>query len=219
MPLADENPQKQNENYAKSEYEHLKQFSPPPLFSETENSRSFSENAQIFSNSEENDEKRNLKKSDPLFHPLEFKENPQKAPGPTQTAIKDAKNRYLNRKLNHWAKLRQVGSLNKPSISDIKPSRTFELLELAKNISQKACPKSYLSSLFLDQAVDLFVVLHQGRDYRYSEDLEEKNYLWIQSILGSCYRDIEALNVYTESAEFDSTCRDRQRVSLCGKLI
>jgi hypothetical protein len=130
----------------------------------------------------------------------------------TVTQQMNANNFFLNRKLNHYSKLRQVGYLQPNDLRQIKPQRTFELLELVRDISKRACADRYVSSLFIDQAVDLFVILHKGRNYRYSEDLGEDDFSWMRKILTSCLIDTHELEMIPEQDEFSMKCEDFQKV-------
>jgi hypothetical protein len=87
-------------------------------------------------------------------------------PSPTINEIQNSTNNYLNRKLNQYAKLRQVKLTPKPNHENVKPVRTFTLLQTMKQIATKTCPAHYVNADFLDSALDLFIILHQRHDYR-----------------------------------------------------
>jgi len=130
----------------------------------------------------------------------------------TMTQQLEANNFFLNRKLNHYSKLRQVGYIQPNDLRQVKPQRTFELLEIVRDISKRTCADRFVSSLFIDQAVDLFVILHKGRNYRYTEDLAEDDFSWIKKILTSCYIDARAIELVTEENQFSQKCEDLQKV-------
>lgn len=105
---------------------------------------------------------------------------------PIQTAEQTNNNFFLHRKLNKYTRLRQSGRLGKPDLGQTAPNRTFALLDIAKRIVRQYCPVEFVSDYFLDQALELFVVLHKGNDFRYIEDVPYRDYHWIKDILLSC---------------------------------
>lgn len=122
-------------------------------------------------------------------------------------------NFWLNRKLNHYSKLRQVGYLKAHDLTQIPPTRTFELLELIREIGKRVCGgDQYVSSLYIDQALDLFVLLHKGRNYRYTEDLGGSEAGWIRTILGGCLLDARPLSLVMGDTA-PPGCTDLQKVT------
>ncbi len=56
--------------------------------------------------------------------------------GSSLRAQTEATNTFLNRKLNHYSKLRQVGYLKPHDLALIPPTRTFSLLELVREVAK-----------------------------------------------------------------------------------
>jgi hypothetical protein len=69
-----------------------------------------------------------------------------------------------------------------------------------------------VSPLFIDTALDLFVLLHKGRSYRYSEDLDASQAAWIRTILGGCLLDARPIHLI-QSSSSPPQCTDLQKVS------
>ncbi|ODN02793.1 hypothetical protein Ocin01_03886 [Orchesella cincta] len=95
-------------------------------------------------------------------------------------------NFFIHRRLNKYIRMRQVGLLPRPDFSMIAPNRTFSLLDIAKRVVRGACPSTFVSDIFLEQALELFVILHKGQDFRFIEDIENRDFKWIQEILLTC---------------------------------
>ena len=55
-----------------------------------------------------------------------------------------------------------------------------------KQITQEKCPPTYVSQLFMDQAVDLFIMIHQGKGIRHPEVLNENEHEKILAKLNDC---------------------------------
>lgn len=91
-----------------------------------------------------------------------------------------------HRKLNQFIRLRQVGTLKPLDITTTAPSRTFSLLEISRRVVRSAIPEEFVSSVFISNAMELFMVLHRGQDFRYAEDIELRDYKWIEEILLKC---------------------------------
>jgi len=117
---------------------------------------------------------------------------------PSAAQIQNETNAWLNRKLNRYAKLRQVKLAAKPSLGrELKRIRSLALLDVMKEITIKSCP--FTSSDFLEQALDLFLVLHQVQDLHVSLDLPPVNFEWIHQILNACSKEARPLNLYVET--------------------
>lgn len=96
----------------------------------------------------------------------------------------------LHRKLHRYIRMRQAGFLGAPDYTRIAPNRTFALLDIAKRVARRVCPSNFVSDVFINQVMELFVVLHRGQEFRFPEDIESRDFRWIQEILLKCRRGI-----------------------------
>lgn len=132
---------------------------------------------------------------------------------PILTAEQTNNNFFLHRKLNKYTRLRQTGRLPKPDLGQTAPNRTFALLEIAKRIVRQYCPVEFVSDYFLDQALELFVVLHKGNDFRYIDDVPQRDFHWIKDILLTCRaRDFSRAASFTGVGGEDSSCANEDFV-------
>ena len=131
---------------------------------------------------------------------------------PTINDVLKANNMFLNRQLNQYAKLRQVKAVPKPDHSQIKPTRTFAIFDLMRQITMKTCSAEFVTPAFIEKAVDLFIVLHKGRNYRYVEDLTETDSGWIRDILHECNKDVQSLNLF--GGDMEEGCEEFQKVAI-----
>lgn len=116
--------------------------------------------------------------------------NSQEATTESSMPLYSNANFFMHKKLSKFTRLRQVGQLEEPDLSKTAPNKTFTLIGIAKDITRKYCPEEFISDIFLNQALELFVALHKGQDLHYIEDLPPRDFKWIEEILLDCKKSV-----------------------------
>lgn len=114
-------------------------------------------------------------------------------------------NKYLNRKMLIYNIISQIEESPIKNSDPVPPygapAKTFELFHMMKNITQRFCPDEYVSTEWLDLAINLFYILHKGNVYQYEEILSQEEYEWIKNILTTCVAAVEKIELTSRRTE------------------
>ena len=93
-------------------------------------------------------------------------------------------NDFLDRKMAQYALMSQIKDI--PPIQPLMPNRTFELFNRMIRISNRFCPDHFVPNIWVNHIMELFYVLHKGREFKYDEALSPQEFTWIKEILDRC---------------------------------
>jgi len=100
-------------------------------------------------------------------------------------------------------------------LPDLKPQRTFEVLAKLAEITHRACKNGEVPRRFLDTAVDVFKVAHEGRGFYFHEDLAPRDYKYIMKALEHCLDDVDPLEFYQTDCDGAVSAKFNCILQLC----